>query len=156
MVTRLVHRAPVSRIPVLPLLGLCVLVCLALGACGGETPPPPGPNPPTPTPTPEPPTGPARLSVTSSPSGAGVYIGAKSVGGVVRFETGRFVGNTPLTVDLSASDVSRNEGDGFSNLHVQLKKKGYRESIKTIGLGRDGNLTPGKTYEVDLRLTLLQ
>jgi hypothetical protein len=74
--------------------------------------------PPTELPTPDP--GPALLEIESDPSGAGVYVGAHSVDGILYPERGRLACTTPCRVQLQMSDV--NEGGGIS---VLLKKEGY-------------------------------
>ncbi|MBC8487235.1 MAG: hypothetical protein H8D45_14495 [Bacteroidetes bacterium] len=93
---------------------------------------------------------PAYLNVTSDPSGAEVVVGIKSINNIVRTETGRIVGVTPLTIQLYPSDISY---DGnFAYLICEIRKNGYIPNRDYLELGENGKIEPGKTYEIDVSL----
>jgi hypothetical protein len=95
----------------------------------------------------------ARISVVSNPPGAGVYVGAKSIDRIIRYETGRYVGRTPLTTTITNADISmEGQNRSIANIHVDVRKKGYLSHDFTIGLGEYGRLESGKTYKVDVNL----
>jgi hypothetical protein len=139
------------------ILMAALMLSLAVLACDSEptyVPPKEPPPPPEDTervPEEPPVTGPAMLSITSNPPGARVVVGIQSVGGVYDTSTGRFVGTTPLTVELSDSDVSYTNGNG--NLVIELSLDGYFPSMQLIGVG--SGLEPGRTYELDVTLNPL-
>ena len=138
------------------ILMAALMLSLSALACGpGPTPVPPvdtNPPPEVTEPVEQPPvTGPAVLSITSNPPGARVVVGIQSVGGVYDTSTGRFVGTTPLAVELSDSDVSYTNGNG--NLVIELSLDGYFPSMQLIGVG--SGLEPGHTYELDVTLNPL-
>ncbi|MCD4790081.1 MAG: hypothetical protein K8R37_08795 [Bacteroidales bacterium] len=97
---------------------------------------------------------PAYLTVNSYPPGAEVVVGIKSINNIVRTETGRIVGVTPITVQLSSNDISYT--GNFANLVCEIRKNGYIPVMETLGLGEYGKLEPGKTYKLDVNLRPLK
>jgi hypothetical protein len=101
-----------------------------------------------------PPLAPPAIHVESTPPGARIQVGLKTVNEVVDNDSGRVVGVTPLTTQLLPSDVF--PGDGLipaSSVTVLLLKPGYEPSLYIIGLGgRNAHLEDGKTYQVNIHL----
>ena len=96
----------------------------------------------------------AQITVTSDPPGAEVYIGAKSVDRVIQYQTGRYVGKTPLTTTITNADISmEGQNSSIANIHVDVRKNGYLSHDFIIGLGEYGKLESGKTYQVEVSLS---
>ncbi len=87
----------------------------------------------------------------SSPPGALVEIGFKTINGIVTPGTGRIVGPTPTTVELIANDVDTTSVG--SAIWVRMYKDGYIEHITGITFGPSGKPDPGRTYHKALTLT---
>lgn len=96
----------------------------------------------------------AQIIVVSNPPGADVFVGAKSIDRIVRFETGRWIGQTPITTFLTNYDISM-EGENQSNaiIYVEVKKNGYIPHATAIDLGEYGRLDPNKTYKIEINFT---
>jgi len=96
----------------------------------------------------------AQISVVSYPAGADVYVGAKSIDRIIRYETGIYVGKTPLTALIMDSYLSmEGKNNAIANIHVEVKKNGYIPYDYVISLGEYGRVEPGKLYKVNVTLS---
>lgn len=135
-------------------LSITFVMILFILMCGCSQPKPPSQTPyPDPLPSTPPPQS-SRVQVVSNPSGATVEIGVKSVGGVLQDGTGRKVGGlTPVIAEIFPSDISwEGQGQTFANINVNVMKEGYTPFTSVIGLGQNGRLEAGRTYEVNVNL----
>jgi hypothetical protein len=98
-----------------------------------------------------------KLVVITSPPGGQVRIDPPCEDGGIHTDRGRYVGVTPLEIELHPSDVTRCPIPGGSRsptilyVNIQMRPDYYDIGV-TIGLP-DSGLEPGKTYTVDKAFT---
>jgi hypothetical protein len=91
------------------------------------------------------------LTVISTPPGAAVETGIKTMNGVVTTGTGRPLGTTPvIRAPITAADLSKGPSGDFL-LYTNVALPGYVPHMWTIGVGKSGTLQ-AQEYRIEVVL----